>query len=290
MSHTYLKHLFSGHRFMCGDGGEGGDGGGGDGPDAGSLGGGGPGAADAGSDVGNDADSGGYGADYGGNLGGGGPGAADAAAGTADDGGGFSDFADMSTPDDFAGTADASGSAYQGTPTAPPNQQIGLTSAQVEQALANFDNQKAGLSVSPAGLAAAGVQDTSLGKGIGTVAGTLSGVPFGGMIGGLIGSAIAGNQPSAMNGPALVGDNGVGPSQGQSTEGNYAGFNSSGDQPSGEGGDGPSGLIGSQTTTAAPTAPAAPDVNYNLYGNLSMGGWSSAARKMAAANRNGGRL
>lgn len=49
--------------------------------------------------------------------------------------------------------------------------------------------------------------------------------------------------------------------------------------------DTPAGIIGSVTSPAPATPPAtaaAPDVNYNLFGSLGLGGWSSAAKKFAA--------
>lgn len=199
----------------------------------------------------------------------------------------------------------------------------GLTSAQTDQALSNFDAQQAGGKVSNADLVAAGGTPRAIDFSAPTVGGIVAnatGSPTMGSLGnmatslsplgpvnaaaglvnlgiGAINELSAANQPSAMNGPALVGNNGVGAAQGiaeggfnnQTGVGGVPTSNSGAAVAAGSGGQAdpaPSpapGIVGSVAApVAAPPSVAAPEVNYGLFGSLGMGGWTSAARKFAA--------
>lgn len=205
------------------------------------------------------------------------------------------------------------GSASPGT-AAPASQPATAPVTAEDRALAEFDSGKSSAS-SPAiggSLPTAGglVADATGSKTLGSLANLgLSATPLGPLnaalgLGNLAIGAInelsAGSGQTAMNGPALVGNSGVGAAQ-AIADGGFNNQTGEGGVPapaggsiaaSGEGGnESPTGIIGSAspgtvTTPAAPSTPpttaAAPDVNYSLFGSVGMGGWSSAARRYAA--------
>jgi hypothetical protein len=165
-----------------------------------------------------------------------------------------------------------------------------MTSAQSEKALSNFDTQQAGGTVSKADVAAAG-------GGKGSAMGSMAGGMIGGMMAGGIGSAIGKSigsmapDPSAMTGPALVGNNGVGAAQGISGNfNNQTGENGVGGSRGSYAGGGPAdsvgsagGIVGGAMNTPVPQAVATSvEVNGNLFGNLDKGGWSSATKRLGA--------
>lgn len=103
-----------------------------------------------------------------------------------------------------------------------------------------------------------------------------------------------GTQGPSMNGPALVGNNGVGSGQ-AIADGGFNNQTGEGGVPvshGGSSGPGPqgdtpaAGIIGSVTGSPVASTPPTPvansSVNGNLFGSLSMGGWSRASKRFAA--------
>lgn len=189
---------------------------------------------------------------------------------------------------------------------------IGMSTDEADKALAQFDSGKPAPPAVNFGLPTAGSLATQAtgSKTAGALTNmALSATPVGmynaaatgvNTLIGAINEFADANRPTAMNGPALVGKDGVGAAQAipeggfnnQTGEGGVPKGNTPAAQPaeSGAGSEQQGGLVaGAMNPTSplppAPPAPPATPVNYNTFGSMNTAGWSRSARRFANAKR-----